>query len=211
LPLVIALGFNHSLGAASMRRGRFLHLLEAQKLAVFRGDRLVLKGIGFSLGEGGMLLLRGRNGAGKSTLLRALAGLTPLAAGALLWAGEPALRDLPSHAARIAWLGHQDGVKPTLTVAEHAPKPALARLGLERFADLPARFLSAGQRRRLALARVAAAGRKLWLLDEPATALDRAARAQFAALCAAHRAAGGMIIASTHSPLGLPDAEVLEL
>jgi heme exporter protein A len=158
-----------------------------------------------------MLLLRGRNGAGKSTLLRALAGLTPLAAGAVLWEGAPALQDLPAHATRIAWLGHLDAVKPALTVAEHVPEEALKRVGLERFAALPARFLSAGQKRRLAIARVAASGRKLWLLDEPTTGLDTASVERFAALCTAHRAAGGMIIASTHTPLDLPDMQVLEL
>ncbi len=171
----------------------------------------MLQGISFTLSAGGMLLLRGRNGAGKSTLLRALAGLTPLAAGDLLWAGEPALRDLPSHAARIAWLGHLDAVKPALTVAEHVAKDALNPVGLEKFAALPARFLSAGQKRRLAIARVAASGRKLWLLDEPTTGLDAASVQRFAALCTAHREAGGMIIASTHTPLDLPEMQVLEL
>lgn len=158
-----------------------------------------------------MLLLRGRNGAGKSTLLRALAGLTPLAAGTVLWDGAPALQDLPAHAARIAWLGHLDAVKPALTVAEHVPAEALKPVGLERFSALPARFLSAGQKRRLAIARVVASGRKLWLLDEPTTGLDTASVEQFAAICTAHRAAGGMIIASTHTPLNLPDMQALEL
>nr|WP_298215920.1 heme ABC exporter ATP-binding protein CcmA [Acidocella sp.] len=186
-------------------------MLTAQKLSVFRGDRLVLSGIGFSLAPGSALLLRGANGAGKSSLLRALAGLTPLAAGELLWAGMPALADREAHAARIGWLGHQDGVKPALTVAEQAPPAALAALGLEKFAPLPARFLSAGQRRRLALARLAAAARPLWLLDEPATGLDAESVARLLALCAAQRARGGMVIASTHTPLALPGAEALEL
>nr|WP_255642942.1 heme ABC exporter ATP-binding protein CcmA [Acidocella sp. KAb 2-4] len=188
-----------------------MHLLTAQNLAVFRGERLVLKGVAFALGSGGMLLLRGENGAGKSTLLRAIAGLTPLAAGALLWDNSPALADRAAHAARIAWLGHLDAVKPALTVAEHVPLAALKPVGLERFAALPARFLSAGQKRRLAIARVAASGRPLWLLDEPTTGLDAASVDRFAALCMAHRAAGGMIIASTHTPLDLPDMEVLAL
>nr|WP_297488998.1 heme ABC exporter ATP-binding protein CcmA [Acidocella sp.] len=186
-------------------------MLTAQNLAVFRGERLVLNGISFALNPGGFLLLRGANGAGKSTLLRTLAGLTPLAGGALLWDGAPALADFCTHAARVAWLGHLDAVKPALRAAEHVPVAALARVGLEKFADLPVRLLSAGQKRRLALARVTASGRVLWLLDEPTTGLDAASVARFAEICAAHRAGGGMIVASTHTPLDAPDAQELAL
>jgi heme exporter protein A len=188
-----------------------LHLLTAEKIGVFRGERLVLNGICLSVSAGGMLVLRGANGAGKSTLLRALAGLTPLAAGALLWDGVPVAVDRAAHAARVAWLGHLDAVKPALTAGEHVPAAALAAVGLEKFADLPARLLSAGQKRRLAIARVVAAGRLLWLLDEPVTGLDAASQAQFGALCAAHRAQGGLIVASTHTPLGHPDVQELFL
>jgi len=171
----------------------------------------VLKNINFSLESGGILLLRGANGAGKSTLLRALAGLTPLAAGTLRWGDEDALADHPSHAARIAWLGHLDAVKPALTAAEHVGAAPLASVGLAAYADLPARLLSAGQKRRLAISRVVAAGKPLWLLDEPTSALDAASEAKFCALCEAHREAGGMIIASTHTPLALTDVQVLAL
>jgi heme exporter protein A len=187
-------------------------LLVAENLAVFRGERLVFQNLGFSLPAGGALLLRGPNGAGKSSLLRALAGLTPLAAGRLLWEGQDALEDLAEHAQRLAWLGHLDAVKPALTVAEQVADPAaLAALSLAGYANLPARLLSAGQKRRLALARVLATGAKLWLLDEPGNGLDAASTALLATLFATHRAAGGCIIASTHTPLDLPDAEVLEL
>jgi len=178
---------------------------------VFRGERLVLNNVSFSLSNGGVLLLRGANGAGKSTLLRALAGLTPLAAGTLFWDGVDALEDFAEHAARIAWLGHLDAVKPALTPAEHVGAGALGAVGLAAYADLPARLLSAGQKRRLAIARVVASGRKLWLLDEPTTGLDAASVAQFLRLCEAHRADGGMIIASTHTPLDLAAPEVLTL
>jgi heme exporter protein A len=188
-----------------------VHLLIARNLAVFRGERLVFKEIGFLLPEGGAVLLRGPNGAGKSSLLRAVAGLTPLAAGELLWDGENALEDLPTHAARIAWLGHLDAVKPALTAAEHVPAAALAAVGLAGYAALPAKFLSAGQKRRLALARIIASKAKLWLLDEPTNGLDTASIAQLTPLFAAHREAGGMILASTHTPLALPDAVVLAL
>ena len=167
--------------------------------------------VSFSVGLGGVLLLRGDNGAGKSSLLRALAGLTPLAAGELRWGGEDALADLPTHAGRLAWLGHLDAVKPGLTAGEHVPVAALEAVGLAGYAELPARLLSAGQKRRLAIARVVAAGRALWLLDEPVTGLDGDSVARFCALCAAHRAGGGMIVASTHVDLALPGAQVLAL
>lgn len=158
-----------------------------------------------------MLVLRGANGAGKSTLLRAIAGLTPLAAGALLWDGVPVAADRYAHAERVAWLGHLDAVKPALNAAEHVPVVALAAVGLEKFAQLPARLLSAGQKRRLAIARVVASKRVLWLLDEPTTGLDAASVARFAGLCAAHRAGGGMIVASTHTPLDAEDVQELRL
>ncbi len=158
-----------------------------------------------------MLLLRGANGAGKSSLLRTLAGLTPLASGTLLWNNEPVLADLPTHAARLAWLGHLDAVKPALRTDEHVPLSALEAVGLARFAALPARLLSAGQKRRLAIARVVAANRPLWLLDEPTTGLDSESVTRFCHLCQAHRATGGLIIASTHTPLDLPDTQILTL
>ncbi len=189
-----------------------MQLLTASKLAAFRGERLIFADIDFDLDAGGAILLRGANGAGKSSLLRTIAGLTPLAAGRLLWNGEDALEDLPTHARRIAWLGHQDAVKPALTAAEHVPdRAALAAFGLAAYADLPARLLSAGQKRRLALARVAATAVPLWLLDEPTNGLDTASIALAEAAFARHVASGGMIIASTHTPLSLPAARILQL
>jgi heme exporter protein A len=170
-----------------------------------------LSNVNFLLRPGEILVLRGANGAGKSTLLRTLAGLTPLAAGELHWGEENALEDLSEHARRIAWLGHLDAVKPALTAAEHVPLAALAAVGLTAYADLPARLLSAGQKRRLAIARVVASAAPLWLLDEPTTGLDADSVARFCTLCEAHRDAGGMIIASTHMPLELRDVTVLSL
>jgi heme exporter protein A len=193
-------------------KGIFVHLLTASGLAVFRGERLVFRDVGFTLASGGVLLLRGANGAGKSSLLRALAGLSPLAAGNLLWDGEPALEDHPAHAERVAWLGHLDAVKPALSALENVPdKAALEAVGLAAYANLPARLLSAGQKRRLALARIVASSAPLWLLDEPTTGFDAASVAQFNGLCARHSANGGLIIASTHTPLELPGAETLNL
>jgi len=192
--------------------GIFVHLLTASGLALFRGERLLFRDLSFSLGAGEVLLLRGANGAGKSSLLRALAGLAPLAAGTLLWDGAAALEDHPEHARRIAWLGHLDAVKPALTAAENVPDAsALGAVGLSAYADLPARLLSAGQKRRLAIARVIAASAPLWLLDEPTTGLDAASLDQFIGICETHRAGGGMIIASTHTPLDLAGAKTLQL
>ena len=186
-------------------------LLTAANLSVFRGERLVFSDLSFVLPPGGILILRGANGAGKSSLLRALAGLTPLAAGTLRWGEEDALEDLPSHAKRIAWLGHLDAVKPALTAGEHVPSPALAAVGLGAYADISARLLSAGQKRRLAIARVVASAKPLWLMDEPTTGLDTHSVAQFCGLCEAHRAQGGMIVASTHTPLEVHNPVVLKL
>jgi heme exporter protein A len=198
--------------APSIDTKGFLTLLLAETLAVFRGERLVFRDVGFAVPAGGALLLRGPNGAGKSSLLRAVAGLTPLAAGRLLWNGEDALDDLPTHAKRIAWLGHLDAVKLALSVGEHvADAVALAAVGLESFRDLPAKLLSAGQKRRLALARVIASKAPLWLLDEPTNGLDARSIAMLGEVFAGHLARGGMIIASTHTPLDLPEAGTLNL
>ncbi|MGC9269795.1 heme ABC exporter ATP-binding protein CcmA [Acidiphilium sp.] len=196
-------------------------MLEAQNLAAIRGERLVFANVSFLLRAGEALLLVGPNGAGKSSLIRLLAGLTPPAAGALLWNGEDALDDPPLHATRLAFVGHMDAIKPGLTVADNLGLTrkvarseivaALATVDLDRFADLPARLLSSGQRRRLALSRLALSDAPLWLLDEPTTGLDAASVRRLEGNFAAHRARGGMIIAATHLPLDLPDAKPLDL
>jgi heme exporter protein A len=193
--------------------------LEARAIAAFRGERLVLRDLSFAVAGGEALLLLGPNGSGKSTLLRLLAGLKRPDAGDLLWDGADALADLPAHAGRVAYLGHLDAIKAGLTVAENlsfvaadrAVAPALAALGLEGLADLPARMLSAGQRRRLALARLPLSPATLWLLDEPTLGLDTASLGRLGALLATHRAAGGMVVAATHLDLPLPDARSLRL
>ena len=193
--------------------------LEARAIAAFRGERLVLRDLSFALAGGEALLLLGPNGSGKSTLLRLLAGLKRADAGDLLWDGADALADLPAHARRVAYLGHLDAVKSGLTAAENLQfaagrqdvTPALAALGLEGLADLPARMLSAGQRRRLALARLPLSPAALWLLDEPTLGLDTASLDRLGTLLATHRAAGGMVVAATHLDLPLPDARSLRL
>jgi heme exporter protein A len=196
-------------------------VLEVRDLACLRGERAVFAGLSFRVSAGSAVLLTGANGAGKSTLLRLLAGLLHPAEGAILWRGEDVAADPGAHAARLRYLGHQDAVKPALTVAENLAffarlwggevAPALAALDLLPLADLPARVLSSGQKRRLALARLALAPAPLWLLDEPTTGLDAASVERLRPLLAAHRAAGGIVLAATHILLPLEDAEELRL
>lgn len=197
--------------------------LLAHDLACRRGERIVFAGLSFSLGSGEALIVRGPNGAGKSSLLRLIAGLAERIRGDLLCNGADVSRDWPAFRARLHHLGHLDAVKPALTVAENLgfwaalqggtgrSEAALDRFGLLDLSDLPARLLSAGQRRRLALARLLAAPRPLWLLDEPTTALDAASAAVLAETAAEHRAAGGVVIAAIHGDLALPDAQILTL
>lgn len=197
-------------------------MFEAQELAGERGGRIVFAGVSFALTAGEALLLTGPNGAGKTSLLRVLAGLGRVADGALLWQGHPALEDRIAHVSRLALVGHQDALKPALTVAEtlaHEARilggeaaAAIAAFGLEPLAEHPVRILSAGQRRRVALARlVLGAGRPLWLLDEPTVALDIEGVATLGRVLAAHRARGGMVVASSHLALPLDDAVELRL
>lgn len=181
-------------------------------------------GLAFALAPGDALVLTGPNGSGKSSLLRVLAGLLPSAAGRLRWAGQDIAEEPEAHRARLAYLGHLDAVKPALAVAENlafwialgggdarGAATALARFKLDRLADLPARYLSQGQRRRLALARVVALPRALWLLDEPSVGLDAESIAALCAAIEAHRAGGGIAVLSTHAPLAIAAPQRLDL
>jgi len=224
LAAVFFLGFRQ--GGAANLRGMISpnDRLDCRNLACLRGERLVFKDVSFALGAGEALRLTGPNGSGKSSLLRLLAGLGRPAAGTILWNGTPVAGDHDAHRRRLLFLGHQDAVKPWLTTRENlafwaalhgAPPesiaPALARFALTPQADLPARFLSRGQRRRVALARFAAIPARLWLLDEPTTGLDDANVGALEALVAAHCAAGGLAVVSTHVALKLPGANELNL
>lgn len=194
-----------------------------QGLACRRGERLIFRGLDFALPPGGALVLIGPNGSGKSSLLRLMAGLTPREAGILAWNGIDIREDAAAHRARLHFIGHSDALKPVLSAGESlafwakmrgtgtAIEPALARFGLGNAASLPCRYLSAGQRRRLALARLVAAPAEFWLLDEPLTSLDSDAAAQLLAAIAEHRAQGGRIVLSTHAPIELSDAARLSL
>ena len=193
--------------------------LLASELACIRGGRGVFSGLSFAVGTGEALLVSGPNGAGKSSLLRLVAGLVRPSAGRLeLEDGDPEA----SLAEQAHYLGHQDALKPSLTVAENldfwaryldggATAGALDAVGLGGIAGLPSAYLSAGQRRRLSIARLIAVERPLWLLDEPTSALDVAAQAMLAGLMRSHLSGGGMILAATHGPIGLDNAKELRL
>lgn len=192
-----------------------------QSLACARGGRLVFARLDFSLDPGDCLVLTGSNGSGKSSLLRMLAGLLRPTVGSLSWGGKEIGTD-GTHAGRLAYIGHQDMIKPVLSAWEnlrfltalHGVNPQIQVMdtfGLGALSQVPGRMLSAGQKRRLALTRLIAAPVPLWLLDEPATALDRATIALLEAVIARHRAAGGMVVLSTHADLNLPDSLSLNL
>jgi heme exporter protein A len=200
-------------------------IISAKALRVDRGGRAIVRDVDFELRAGEALLVLGRNGAGKSTLLRALAGLLPLRGGAIRFNGAG---DAPL-AEHAHYIGHSDGLKSALTALDNldfwsrmlatpsafarplSPLQALQKVGLARIGDFPVGYLSAGQKRRVALARLFVAPRPVWLLDEPATALDVGSQRVFAQSMAEHRADGGLIIAATHAPLGLVDAAELRL
>src|SRR5512134_3045831 len=195
--------------------------LSLDNIALERGERRIAEGISARVAGGAALLLQGPNGSGKSTLLRVLAWLLPPAEGAILWDGADVAEDREAHRARLSYLGHQDALKAGLTALENLQfwarfngggdaDAALKAFGLAQLGDRPARLLSAGQKRRLALSRLALADAPLWLLDEPVTALDAEARAAFAALLGRHLAAGGLAIIATHETLPI-EAPVLQL
>lgn len=195
--------------------------LVASNLRILRGGRLVIEDLSFALGSGEALVLSGPNGSGKSTLLRCLAGLVPRDAGSMSL-------DPPSDEAGIGeqchLIAHKDAVKSALTVSENARfwasylgggeasvHPALERFALDSLSDVPAAYLSAGQRRRLGLTRLLLAKRPLWLLDEPTVSLDAASAASLGDLIRDHLADGGLVVVATHIPLELGDSRVRQL
>jgi heme exporter protein A len=200
-------------------RARF----EAREVACIRGERPVFRGVSFALEPGAGLILRGPNGSGKSSLLRILAGFLKPVGGSIAWDGENMAAAPDAHNARCHYVGHLEAVKATLTVAEHltfwaavkgfakAADNILEALDLEDLAEVPGRFLSAGQKRRLTLTRLLATPAELWLLDEPSVTLDGQSAAGLEAMLAAHRAGGGMAIIATHADIALPGAETIDM
>jgi heme exporter protein A len=195
--------------------------LTGDNLTCNRGGREVFTGLNFSLSSGEALVVTGRNGAGKSSLLRMIAGLIRVSAGSLALTGGEEDATLAEQA---HYLGHQDAVKPSLSVGENLHfwadylggyrreiDQALETVDLVPLADLPAAYLSAGQRRRLSIARLVAVKRPLWLLDEPTSALDVPSQQRLAELMRGHLAGGGMIVAAAHGPIGLERARELML
>jgi len=200
------------------------------QLHCIRGERIVFSGLDFKIEAGQALVLQGANGSGKSSLLRLMAGLLTPESGSLLWDGEKMEEGADVHGARLHYLGHGNAVKPALSVRENlrfwtglrkakeskaqdgfGVDVALKRFDIAHLADLPARFLSAGQCRRLALARLLCAPVPLWLLDEPANALDARSTEILADLIGEHRAQGGMVALATHARDVPTDMQSLEL
>ncbi|MGR3377252.1 heme ABC exporter ATP-binding protein CcmA [Salipiger abyssi] len=186
-------------------------MLSVRDLAVSRGGVPVLEGVSFDLAAGRALVLRGPNGSGKTTLLRTVAGLQPAHEGRIEGAGE-----------RIAYAGHSDGLKAMLSVTENLRfwaqvfgtkeiSDALRDFDLEALSDRPAGTLSAGQKRRLGLARLMVTGRPVWVLDEPTVSLDAASVALFATAVRRHLEAGGAALMATHIELGLEEAEIFDV
>jgi heme exporter protein A len=207
------------ISAARPACGLIIMRLSASKLTVERGGRIVFSNLSFGLDAGGSLTVTGPNGAGKSTLLRALAGLLPLSGGTI----SCTTLSGGTLAEQAHYIGHVDALKGLLTVAENLAflaalldaghggmlvETALAELGLSHAANLPVTYLSAGQKRRAALAKLLVVKRPVWLLDEPSTALDAASQARMAEIMAAHLAQGGMIVAATHARLDLGGREL---
>jgi heme exporter protein A len=200
--------------------------LSANGLTCLRGGREVFANLDFEVAAGEALTLTGRNGAGKSSLLRMIAGLLAVAKGRIVLDGGDSDLSTPEQS---HYLGHRDALKTALTVSENldfwrsylgggAPEKsaadkvdALAAVGLSSVANLPAAYLSAGQRRRLSIARLIAVPRPIWLLDEPTSALDAAAQTMLTALMTDHLKTGGIVIAATHGPLGLLGAQQLHI
>ena len=196
--------------------------LIAENLGAERGGEPVFSGVSFGLGNGEGLVVTGPNGSGKSTLLRVVAGLLPAAQGVIRLEGGG--EEWPQPQAACHYLGHQNAMKTALSVEENlrfwrefcgAPHmeiaEALDMVGLPQVASLPFGYLSTGQKRRIAIAKLLVSYRPVWLLDEPTAGLDAASEKQFSALMAAHLDDGGIIVAATHIPLGLEGVGGLRL
>ena len=193
------------------------------ELVCVRGEKTVFERLSFSVSDGDALVLRGPNASGKSSLLRVMAGLLQLESGAILWNERDITDDLHLHRASLHYVGHQNALKPLLTVTENLAfaaslrssengcSNALETFALANLADVPVRLLSAGQRRRLTLARLIASQSRLWLLDEPTTSLDEEAVATLQSVISSHRAEGGIVVLAAHGALTTESPSELDL
>ena len=201
-------------------------MLEASNLECVRGERRLFAGVGFRLEAGEMLSLQGKNGAGKTSMLRMLCGLTQPAAGEIRWKGAPIRQLGEDFRAELCYLGHLNAIKEELTplenllaaarmagetLSEDDALGALEAVGLAGREDLACKYLSQGQKRRVALARLINERRALWVLDEPFVALDTAAVEMVAGLIGGHLQRGGMAVLTTHQAVDIPAGAVREL
>jgi heme exporter protein A len=201
-------------------------MLRAQGISCQRGERALFTGLDLHVGAGEWLHVRGENGVGKTSLLRILAGLSQATAGDILWDQRSILKDSESYRQNLLFLGHKEAVKEDLTayenlqlsaaldhidLTEEDALSALRRFGLRGREDLPVRFLSAGQKRRVLLARLLTRKAKLWILDEPFNALDVKAVEMLSGLIAEHVGTSGMVIMTSHQAISIPHGKVLEL
>ncbi|MCK6411599.1 MAG: cytochrome c biogenesis heme-transporting ATPase CcmA [Azonexus sp.] len=201
-------------------------MLAAEQLACVRGERRLFANVGFRLDGGELLYLQGRNGAGKTSLLRMLIGLLPPEAGQILWRGQDIHEQIDEYRAELCYLGHHNAIKEELTplenlllsarladetLSEDDALDALEQVGLAGREDLACKYLSQGQKRRVALARLVKERRALWVLDEPFVALDVAAVAWLAGIISGHLQRGGLAVMTTHQPVDIPAGTVREL
>lgn len=192
--------------------------LRVAGLCSVRGDRQLFQGLDVRVAAGEILLVEGRNGSGKTTLLRMFCGLIEPSGGQILWRGEPIRQLAEEYTRELLYIGHRPGVKDDLSPVENlriaaildgvdidetAAWHALARIGLQGFEDLPTRYLSQGQKRRVALARLLVSTAKIWILDEPFVALDVSAVEELQGVIREHVAGGGIVILTTHQSVGL--------
>ena len=190
--------------------------LSGNDISLYRGERCLFQGLTFALNPGELLLLEGENGSGKTSLMRAIAGLLELESGEIRWDGQPTREHRQQFHNALVWMAHRVGFKADLTLVENLEFEAslrpqairdrdevFARLGIERLQRLPLRSLSAGQQRRVALARMLLADADLWLMDEPFTNLDREGRALVTTLVEEHLVSGGMCIMAAHQDVAI--------
>ncbi len=201
-------------------------MLNASHITCSRGDRVLFSDLSFSLSSGELIHLKGKNGSGKTTLLRSLCGLFLPDSGEIQWDGN-SIRTLGEDYCReLVYLGHHNGIKDDLTalenlkvsavldddnVSEDQIWAALKKIGLAGFEDLPTRVLSQGQKRRVALARLLLTASRLWILDEPFTALDASAIELLQSIIADHVSTGGMVVVTTHQEVALTTGEIRQL